>query len=181
MPAAVARADIGLAPTRRDPFTDVSLSTKVFEYAAMGKPVVATRLPMVERTFPPGSVATYDPGDPASMAAAILSIVDDADGPRGRGRADAGDRPGVGSWEREAVGYIALVDRLRRAEPAVTVEPRRGSAESAGTVRYRPVRRPRRRPSFTSGPHHPMTFRAKPVVNGRIVRHATPEPAEHST
>jgi glycosyltransferase involved in cell wall biosynthesis len=36
VPAAIARADIGLAPTRRDRFTDVSLSTKIYEYAAMG-------------------------------------------------------------------------------------------------------------------------------------------------
>ena len=46
VPAVVAGADIGIAPTRRDEFTDLSLSTKVYEYAAMGKPVVATRLPM---------------------------------------------------------------------------------------------------------------------------------------
>ncbi|MGP1675196.1 MAG: glycosyltransferase, partial [Candidatus Limnocylindrales bacterium] len=37
VPAAIARADIGLAPTRHDRFTDMSLSTKVLEYAAMGK------------------------------------------------------------------------------------------------------------------------------------------------
>ena len=113
MPAAVARADIGLAPTRRDPFTDVSLSTKVFEYAAMGKPVVATRLPMVERTFPPGSVWTYDPGDASSMAAAILAIVDD---PSARTaaveRASAVVR--ASSWETESERYIGLVERLIR-------------------------------------------------------------------
>ena len=111
VPAAVARADIGVAPTRRDPFTDVSLSTKVFEYGAMGKPVVASRLPMVERTFPPGSVATYDPGDPASMAAAILSFVDDADA-----RREAVERTDEivksSAWETEAARYVALVDRL---------------------------------------------------------------------
>src|SRR4029079_9480323 len=77
VPAAIATADIGVAPTRRDPFTDVSLSTKIFEYAAMGKPVVATDLPMVAATFPSGSITTYEPGDPGSLAAAVESLIDD--------------------------------------------------------------------------------------------------------
>ena len=36
-PAALAAADIGLAPTRRTAFTDFSLSTKIFEYARDGQ------------------------------------------------------------------------------------------------------------------------------------------------
>jgi glycosyltransferase involved in cell wall biosynthesis len=119
VPAAVARADVGVAPTRRDPFTDVSLSTKVFEYAAMGKPVVATRLPMVERSFPPGTVWTYDPGDPASMAAAILSIVDDEAARRSGVEATA-EIVRATAWEREAVRYLALIDRLAAGGPART-------------------------------------------------------------
>jgi glycosyltransferase involved in cell wall biosynthesis len=121
VPAAVARADIGLAPTRHDKFTDMSLSTKVFEYAAMGKPVVASRLPMVEATFPPGTVATYTPGDPTEMAAAILTFADD---PIAREAAVAGTAEIVraGSWEREAEGYLSLVDRLivRRGSTSAT-------------------------------------------------------------
>jgi glycosyltransferase involved in cell wall biosynthesis len=116
VPAAVARADIGVAPTRRDPFTDVSLSTKVFEYGAMGKPVVASRLPMVERTFPPGSVATYDPGNPASMAAAILSFVDDPDARRGAVERTA-EIVQSSAWETEAARYVDLVDRLAGDSP----------------------------------------------------------------
>jgi glycosyltransferase involved in cell wall biosynthesis len=111
VPAAVARADIGLAPTRHDRFTDMSLSTKVFEYAAMGKPVVATRLPMVEQTFPSGTVATYGSGDPASMAAAITAFADD---PIAREAAVARTAVIVeaGSWEHEAAGYLAQVQQL---------------------------------------------------------------------
>jgi glycosyltransferase involved in cell wall biosynthesis len=111
VPARVAIADIGLAPTRHDHFTDMSLSTKVFEYAAMGKPVVASRLPMVEATFPAGTVSTYRPGDAAAMADAILAIADD---PIAREAAVARTAEIVraGSWEHEAVGYLALVDRL---------------------------------------------------------------------
>jgi len=111
VPAAVAAADIGLAPTRHDRFTDMSLSTKVFEYGAMGKPVVASRLPMVEQTFPTGTVATYPPGEADAMAGAILSFVDD---PTAREAAVARTAVVVerGSWEHEATGYLALVQRL---------------------------------------------------------------------
>ena len=113
VPGAIAAADIGLAPTRRDPFTDVSLSTKIFEYAALGKPVVASRLPMVEASFPPGTIRTYEPGDAGSLAAAIEAIVDD---PVRRDAAISATAVIVAerSWERESGGYVALVDRLAR-------------------------------------------------------------------
>jgi glycosyltransferase involved in cell wall biosynthesis len=111
VPGAISRADIGIAPTRRDPFTDVSLSGKVFEYAAMGKPVVASRLPMVEHTFPVGTVVTYEPGDAGGLARAILGIVDDP-----LAREAAVERTAAivanNSWDREADRYIALVDAL---------------------------------------------------------------------
>ena len=111
VPAAIAAADIGLAPTRRDRFTDVSLSTKLFEYGAMDKPVVATRLPMVEATFPPGSVWMYEPGTPESLATVIARVVDDPDARRAGVRATRAIVE-AGSWERHAEPYLALVDRL---------------------------------------------------------------------
>jgi len=113
VPAVVAAADIGLAPTRRDPFTDFSLSTKIFEYAAMGKPVVASALPMVERTFPPGSVRGYAPGDADALAAAILDLVDD---PAAREASVAATLACVRerSWEHEAEKHWDLIERLVR-------------------------------------------------------------------
>ena len=111
VPAVVAAADIGLAPTRRDRFTDLSLSTKVYEYAAMGKPVVASRLPLVERTFPPGSVSTYEPGDPRSMADAIAAVADDADA-RERAVQRTAAIVADTAWEHGSQAYLALVERL---------------------------------------------------------------------
>jgi glycosyltransferase involved in cell wall biosynthesis len=110
VPAAIARADIGLAPTRRSAFTDYSLSTKAFEYAAMGRTVVASRLPMVERVFG-DVVVTYQPGDAASLAAAILQVVDE---PLERDArvARALARIRELSWEHESVRYLDLIERL---------------------------------------------------------------------
>ncbi len=111
VPAVLAAADIGLAPTRRTQFTDFSLSTKIFEYAAMGKPVVASRLPMVEAMFPTGTVSTYAAGDATDLAAAILRLVDDADGRAARVAATGAVVRQV-AWERESVRYLGLVERL---------------------------------------------------------------------
>jgi glycosyltransferase involved in cell wall biosynthesis len=113
VPAAIAAADIGLAPTRRDPFTDFSLSTKIFEYGAMGKPAVASRLPMVEQTFPAGSVGTYEAGDADALAGAVLGLVDDASA-RERAVTTTLDRVRELSWEREADKLAGLIDRLDR-------------------------------------------------------------------
>jgi glycosyltransferase involved in cell wall biosynthesis len=112
VPAAIAAADIGLAPTRRSDFTDFSLSTKAFEYAAMGRPVIASRLPMVERTFG-DDVLTYTPGDADDLVLALLRLVDDP-GAREALIARALERVRGLAWEREAPRYVALVDRLAR-------------------------------------------------------------------
>ena len=116
VPAALAAADIGLAPTRRNPFTEFSLSTKVFEYLAMEKPTVATRLPLVERTFPDGEVVMYEPGDPDDLARAVLAIVADPEARDAR-VALARARVVEMSWEQEAAKYLALVERtISRAD-----------------------------------------------------------------
>ena len=111
VPAVVASADIGIAPTRRDEFTDLSLSTKVYEYAAMGLPVVASRLPLVERTFPDGTVWTYTPGDARSLADAVVRISDDAPA-RDEAVTRTASIVADAAWEVESVGYLGLVEGL---------------------------------------------------------------------
>ena len=111
IPAAIASADIGLAPTRRDRYTDASLSTKIFEYAAMGKPVVASSLPLVERTFGDDTIGIYRPGDPADLARQIEALVDDP-GRRAERVTRASDLVHELSWERDSRPYLELLGRL---------------------------------------------------------------------
>jgi glycosyltransferase involved in cell wall biosynthesis len=118
VPAAIAAADIGVAPTRRSGFTDFSLSTKVFEYAAMGKAVIASRLPLLERTFGTDGVQTYEPGDPEDLARAIAQVVDDpAD--RARRVERAAERTRDLAWERAGAVYVELVETLMASGRAV--------------------------------------------------------------
>jgi glycosyltransferase involved in cell wall biosynthesis len=97
VPPAVAASDIGVAPTRRDDYTDSTISTKNFEYGAMRKPVIASWLPLVASTFGDGTVVTYPSGDATALAAAIIRLADD---------------PAELGWEREGERYVALIDEL---------------------------------------------------------------------
>jgi len=79
----------------------------------MRRAAVATRLPLVERTFPAGTVATYAPGDADGLAGQILRIVDEPAARDGAIAASA-DLVATMSWERDAIAYLALIERFAR-------------------------------------------------------------------
>jgi glycosyltransferase involved in cell wall biosynthesis len=113
VPAALAAVDIGVSPIQRNPFTEISMPTKALEYAVMGKPVVAADLPAAHEHFEPAMLSWYASGDVASMAAAIVRLVDD---PAARDEAArlAAERARELSWDREAPEYVALVEEVAR-------------------------------------------------------------------
>src|SRR5207249_3826221 len=75
IPAALAAIDIGVSPIRRDPFTEISMPTKALEYAIMGKPTIAADMAAARGHFDEAMLSWYEPGEAASMAAAILRLV----------------------------------------------------------------------------------------------------------
>lgn len=111
--ASLAGCDIALSPIRRNRFSEISLSTKVFEGAIMEKPVVAADLPAARAEFDPDMLAWYAPDDAADLARAIARVVDDPawrEAVAGRAAARAREL----AWDGEAPRYLALVEELAR-------------------------------------------------------------------
>lgn len=115
IPSRLAEAHVGVVPTLRDDFTELLLPVKLLEYVHMGMPVVASRLPVIERYFE-DDVLLAEPGDAASIAAALEGVR--ADPMAARDRAErAAQRLARIEWRQQRDGYLALIDELAGRTP----------------------------------------------------------------
>jgi glycosyltransferase involved in cell wall biosynthesis len=71
---AIEDCDVGVIPNQRNAFTDINTPTRIFEYLALGKPVVAPSTPGIQDYFSPGSLLFFEPGDIDSLARKIEYI-----------------------------------------------------------------------------------------------------------
>lgn len=110
IPARLTEAHLGVVPTLRDDFTELLLPVKLLEYVHMGLPVVASRLPVIERYFG-DDVLLAEPGDPACVAAAIEGVRTEPDLARARAES-ASQRLAEIEWRRQRAHYLQLVDGL---------------------------------------------------------------------
>ncbi|GLZ48223.1 glycosyl transferase [Actinomycetospora sp. NBRC 106375] len=109
--AALAAADVGVVAMVRDPFRDVALPGKVFDFVAMGLPVVASRTRSMEETFGPDAVELFTSGDPEELARALRRLHDDP-ARRARITTEAARVVEPLRWERQRATYLAVVDEL---------------------------------------------------------------------
>jgi glycosyltransferase involved in cell wall biosynthesis len=87
------------------------------EYAHMGLPVVASRLPVVEHYFTDDEVLFYEPGSDEALAAAIAQLRLDPE--RARDRAARASRKLEDlDWAGQRQNYVGLVERLARLTPS---------------------------------------------------------------
>jgi glycosyltransferase involved in cell wall biosynthesis len=71
---AIDGCDVGVIPNHRIAFTDINTPTRIFEYLAGGKPVIAPRTAGIEDYFDPDSLVFFDCGDVAELALKIEHV-----------------------------------------------------------------------------------------------------------
>jgi len=73
---AVANCDLGIVPNLRTVFTEINLPTRIFEYLALGKPVIVPDTKGIRDYFDVGSILFFNAGDAGSLASRIQWVFD---------------------------------------------------------------------------------------------------------
>lgn len=103
--------DVGIIPNLRNTFTDINTPTRIFEYLALGKPVIAPSTPGIRDYFGPESLIFFESGDPDDLAKAMSFA---ASSPaEAVGNAELGQQVYLDhSWLREREDLVNLVAHL---------------------------------------------------------------------
>jgi glycosyltransferase involved in cell wall biosynthesis len=70
----IADCDLGIIPNQRNAFTDINTPTRIFEYLALGKPVIAPRTPGIEDYLGADSLIFFESGNADQLAAQIEHV-----------------------------------------------------------------------------------------------------------
>ena len=68
---AIQECDVGIVPNHRNTFTEINTPTRIFEYLAMGKPVIAPSTSGILDYFTQDSLLVFEPGDSPDIARQI--------------------------------------------------------------------------------------------------------------
>jgi glycosyltransferase involved in cell wall biosynthesis len=110
---ALTRADIGVIAMRQDAFRDMTHCHKMYEYLALGIPVVTSRTRSVGSYFPDTAMQFFRPGDAGDLARAIRELYED---PSRREAlvVNATQALAPYRWPRQREIYDGVVDELLR-------------------------------------------------------------------
>lgn len=79
IPYHLVTADIGIYPALKDVHMNVATPTKVLEFAAMGIPIISSRLSMVEEMFGNSAVMFFEPGNVNQFAQCVIKLYENPD------------------------------------------------------------------------------------------------------
>jgi glycosyltransferase involved in cell wall biosynthesis len=105
-------ADVGVIPNLATRLNRFALSSKLFEYVALGIPVVCADLPTIREHFSEEQVLFFEPGNAESLARALRSVADSPREAAARAQRALRRYETDYSWEASARTYGDLLDRL---------------------------------------------------------------------
>jgi glycosyltransferase involved in cell wall biosynthesis len=107
----VRSANVGVIPNRPTQLNRFALSTKLFEYVALGVPVVSADLPTIREHFADDELCFFHAGESDSLAEALFDVATNP--ATARTRADnALRRYQAYRWPENAAKYAGLLDRM---------------------------------------------------------------------
>jgi glycosyltransferase involved in cell wall biosynthesis len=105
------KCDVGVVPNPRNAFTEINTPTRIFEYLALGKPVIAPRTAGIQDYFSENSLLFFDPGSAEQLARQIEHVYQspsETDEIALRGQAVYLAH----SWQQERQTFVKLVSEL---------------------------------------------------------------------
>lgn len=70
----IENCDVGIVPNQRNAFTEINTPTRIFEYLALGKPVIAPRTPGIQDYFSPESLIFFESGNAGDLAQKLENV-----------------------------------------------------------------------------------------------------------
>jgi glycosyltransferase involved in cell wall biosynthesis len=125
-------ADVTVIPMRSNPYSNLVHTNKMFEYLALQRPIVASRLASVAAYFPDDTIAYFEPDDEADLARCLREVFDNPQASAARVAA-ATALYETYRWSEEKRKYLAVYRGLLGDEGAEVVE--RSARPQSGKAR----------------------------------------------
>ena len=111
----IEECDVGIIPNRRSAFSEINTPTRIFEYLALGKPVIAPRTPGIQDYFSPGSLFFFESGNSKELARKIEYVAFHYR--EAIETAQRGQRVYLAhTWSKERLTLVNLVSRLLKQD-----------------------------------------------------------------